>query len=193
MTLIVGCDPSTKKIALVWHDTVTLTSGCVTYKINTASQSMSPASLGRAQDHMDTFVQMLAYMSPTDRQAWVEDPLVGKGGIRSTMVQAYVGGIIRASLHNAGFDVHDVHPSTWKKAVCGTGAAKKPDVARTIKVAWPKVHHLVESDGDLTDAAAIALYGHESLQGRVAAPARRRVPKGRSRPVLRPPRLRKAV
>lgn len=164
MTLIVGCDPSSKKIALVWEETVTRTSKAVALTISKASQTMTPEACARAQDQMTWFTYTMRGIQPDDRHAWVETPLVGRsGGVRATIAQAYVGGIIRASLTNAGFVVHDVHVGTWKKEVVGNGNAKKPDVARRVKVAWPKVWNLVRDDGDLTDAAAIALYGRAVL------------------------------
>lgn len=127
-----------------------------------------PAAIARAMDVMDDFCQQISRVSPHDRFAWIELPLVGRGGVRSTLVQAYIGGIIRGTLHRAGFVVYDVNQSTWKAKVCGNGRSQKEDVLRTVKVAWPKAHVLVEHDGDLTDAAAIALFGTQVL-GRGAA------------------------
>lgn len=164
MTLVVGVDPSSKKIAVVWFETVTRTSGAVALPVSKASQTMNPEACGRAADQMSLFTYTMHEVMPDDRQAWVETPLVGRsGGVRATIAQAYVGGIIRASLTNSGFVVHDVHVGTWKKEVCGNGNAKKPDVARRVKVAWPKVWQLVKDDGDLTDAAAICLHGRTVL------------------------------
>lgn len=171
MSLVVGCDPSAKKIALVAMDTVTktfLTRAYVLYKTG----KQSPESMARALGYMEEFCSELSNVSRHDRFAWVEDPLVGKGGVRSTMVQAYIGGIIRGTLCRSGFTVYGANQSTWKKQVCNNGHAQKPDVERVVKVAWPKVHPYVEHDGDLTDAAAISLYGQQILARSAALAAR---------------------
>lgn len=160
MTLIVGVDPSSKKIAIVASETMTNTVAAWSLIVSKPRETMSPGACARAQDRMDEFVLATARMSPYDRHAWVETPLVASsGGVRATIAQAYIGGIIRASLVNAGFVVHDVHVGTWKKEVVNNGNAKKPDVARAVKTGWAKAWTLVEHDGDLIDAAAICQFG----------------------------------
>lgn len=168
MDLIVGIDPSAKKIAWVGHVptlNVIHTEAAILYK---AGQRQTMATMGLALDKMDDLIGWATQVCPHGGwYAWVEDPLIGRGGAVTTMKQAYIGGIIRGKLHNAGFEVSGVNVSTWKKQVCGNGRADKAAVQYTVKMQWPKCSGLIGNDGDLADAAAIALYGQRSL--RIAA------------------------
>jgi Holliday junction resolvasome RuvABC endonuclease subunit len=193
--LIAGIDPSAKKIAIVaTHPTLNV-SYVQSFMLYKTKETQTPASLGKALDAMDEFLAWAAGVAPQGEQrfAWVEDPLVGRGGVTTTMKQSYVGGIIRATLHNAGFTVYGVNVSSWKKDVLGNGRAQKPAVSAHLKRAWPKVHGLVGSDGDLADAAAINLYGRSVLAKAAlmgpAGPAGGAVPGGRPRTMVRPARL----
>jgi hypothetical protein len=110
-------------------------------------------------------------MAPEDQRfAYVESPLTGRGGIATTMKQAYVGGVIRACLVEAGFTVYDAHPSTWRSTLgmsSGRGrttAVQKIDAFAAVEVRDAKLSRLVAGDGDLTDAAAIALHGVEQVR-----------------------------
>lgn len=162
--LVVGIDPSAKKIAIVAACPLLLVSHVEAFVLYKGTAKQTPESLGRALDAMAQFLVWADQAAPHgERYAWVEDPLVGRGGVITTMKQAFVGGIIRATLVNAGFKVYGVNVSTWKKDVCGTGLAKKPDVLRCVKTQWPKVEPLIGTDGDLADAAAICLYGQSVL------------------------------
>lgn len=160
--LVVGVDPSSKKIALVAYETITRSAYAqshVLYK----SGKQQPSHLGQAVGVMRSFVQWAESVAPSgEKVAWVEDPLVGRGGVRTTMVQAFVGGIIRGMLVDAGFTVHNVNVSTWRARLGikakGTTAIKA-DTRRYVVTAWPKVEGLIGSDADLADAAAICLFG----------------------------------
>lgn len=162
MSLVVGVDPSAKKIALVATDTVTKTFFVYSFVLYKTGKQTTH-SMGVAVGAMEGFIEHLRHVSARDRYAWVEDPVVGRGGVRSTMVQAYISGIVRGTLSQAGFIVYGVNQSTWKKQVCNNGGAQKPDVERVVKVAWPKIHPHVCDDGDLIDAAAINIFGQQVL------------------------------
>lgn len=180
MSLVLGIDPSAKKIAIVATDTLTrvvVAEAYVLYKTG----SQTPESMGRAEMAMTDFLDKVARISPGDRHAYVEQPVLNSVGIASTVKQAHIGGIIRGRLANAGFRVTDVNQSSWKAHVVNNGRADKPDVARVVKVAWPKAWALVEHDGDLTDAAAICRYGIDSLAGQVRSPGAKRQRKGAGR------------
>lgn len=167
MTLVVGIDPSAKKIAIVsTHTTLGTISTHAFPLYEKGTTRQTPAALANALRDMRKFLQWAELIAPqgTRRLAWVENPLVGRGGVGPTVKQAFIGGIIRAVLADGGFEVHDVNVSTWKKEVCGSGAAQKPLVVQTVKQKWPKADALIRGDGDLTDAAAIALYGIEVIE-----------------------------
>lgn len=91
---------------------------------------------------------------------FIEDPVLGRGGFRSTMVQAFTSGAIQGALHEWGATVHRANVSTWKKQAVGKGNAKKPEVAESLRLRWPALFASMGGDQDLCDAASIALYGH---------------------------------
>lgn len=167
MDLIVGVDPSAKKIAWVGYVPVLnilRVEGFVLY----SSGQQTVASLGLALDYVQQMAEWAKQVCPDGSwYAWIEDPLVGRGGASATMKQAFVGGVLRAALHNAGFSVQGVNVSVWKKEVCGSGRAQKPQVKQAIRAEWPKAAVLAGTDSDLADAVAINLFGQRSL--RIAA------------------------
>lgn len=163
--LVVGIDPSARKIAVVATHIVLNVSLAQSFVLYKTSERQTPATLGKALDAMDEFVEWADRVDPNGtRAAWVEDPLVGRGGVRTTMVQSYVGGVVRGSLARAGFEVHNVNVSSWKKAVTGSGKSQKPAVRYAVQQKWPKIMGMVGDDGDLVDAAAICLHGIAAQQ-----------------------------
>lgn len=171
--LIVGIDPSAKRIAIVAHETILKVQAVKTadlYLKGETKQTME--SLGRAVTAMEDFVAWADEVCPSSpRVAWVEDPLVGRGGTTTTVKQSYVGGIIRGVLVASSFQVYGVNVSTWKSQVCGNGRADKRDVSRAVGVRWPKIARLVGDDVDLTDAAAICIYAEECVRKGLAITA----------------------
>lgn len=167
MALVLGIDPSAKKIAVVAIDTVLKVQIVHSYVLYKTGKQTNE-SIGRAYAVMMGMVQTLAPMQRLgESYAYIEAGLsYGHGGNRvaSSIKQAYVSGVVRGTLVHAGYTVRDVQQATWKKAICNNGHADKADVARVVKVAWPKVWSLVEHDRDLIDAAAIAQYGIQELQ-----------------------------
>lgn len=89
--------------------------------------------------------------------AFIEAPIVGRGGVHSTMVQAFLNGILQGVLVSEGYEVELVHPGTWKKALVGKGNAEKADVVRVIRRRWPTISTGFGDDQDLFDAAGILL------------------------------------
>lgn len=95
--------------------------------------------------------------------AFIESPVVGRGGVRSTMVQCFTSGAIQAALHNAGLDSQGANVSSWKKVVTGRGNSTKPEVAKHLRLRWPALHRAAGGNQDIVDAACIALYGQSIL------------------------------
>lgn len=199
MSLVLGIDPSAKKIAVVGFQPET-----GTYRVESrnlypkGATKQTPESLGNAAVFMRDFLAEAQVMaSDGQRFAYVEEPLVGRGGASATIKQAYVGGIIRACLVEAGFKVYSVHPSTWR---AGLGITSKGTAA--IKTATrqrldPKLRGLVGNDGDLVDAGAIALYGADQVRKAALlvppGPDGSGVQGRRPDVVLRPARVRRVV
>ena len=180
MTLIVGIDPSAKKIAIVAAVPILHVSYVSAQMLYKSDQRQTPQSIGKALDVMRDFLEWADGVAPNgERLAWVEDPLVGRGGVVPTIKQAYVGGIIRGTLANAGFKVYGVNQSSWKKAVLGNGRAEKAQIKQHVKAMWPKIAGQIADDSDLADAAAINLYGQtvldrgDAIAGRDADTSRR--------------------
>jgi len=96
--------------------------------------------------------------------AFIESPVVGKGGVRSTMVQCFTSGAIQAALHDAGCQPQGANVSTWKKQVVGRGNATKDEVAKWLRLRRPAIHRAAEGNQDIVDAACIALYGQQLLR-----------------------------
>lgn len=198
MTLVLGCDPSAKKIALVVQEDVLNIHRAEAFILYKGTEKQTPESIHRAMQVMTEFLTGIHGLTTGGRFAWVEQPLVGRGGVSTTMKQAYVGGVIRACLVEAGFTVYDAHPSTWRAGLGINSRGTEPTKAATRQVVaatWPKVMPLVDGDSDLTDAAAIAIYGAEQVRkagvlgatGLAASTVRRTRKRG---DVLRPPRVR---
>jgi Holliday junction resolvasome RuvABC endonuclease subunit len=97
-----------------------------------------------------------------DIEAWVESPIVGRGGVRSTMVQCYTSGAIQGALYDAGILAQSANVSSWKKRVVGKGNATKPEVADFLRLRWPSIFSEAAGNQDIIDAACIALYGQGS-------------------------------
>jgi Holliday junction resolvasome RuvABC endonuclease subunit len=167
--LVVGIDPSSKHLACVAKHPLGHTMAMVKYTLGT---KYSPQSAAEAMDSTLAFIDAIAPMAvpSAPRLAFIEAPLVGRGGVRTTMVQAYVSGVVQSCFVKAGFTVYLVNVQTWKASYCGNGHASKDDVRRAVAGRWPKAARNAGSDGDLIDAAAICDYGSEAAsRGQVLA------------------------
>lgn len=165
MTLFLGIDPSAKRIAIVGYESVTMAQMVAVanlYPKGTTRQT--PESLGVALDFMSHWLAQVALVAPDDRVAYVEKPLVGRGGISATVKQSYVGGIIRGCLAASGFRVYDAQSARWRSELRikakGT-AAIKAETKKVVASRWPKIMQDLGDDADLIDAAGICLYGRE--------------------------------
>lgn len=170
MTLVVGIDPSAKHVAAVGLETITRRFVSSKYRLYEKGQTRQDSrSIHAALVAMRDFTASVEHMAPAgDRIAYVERPLVGRGGVDATMKQSFVGGVIRAWLVEAGFHVYDVNVSTWRKtfgiATKGmTTSQAKAATSRKVRAANPTLWMAVQDDGDLIDAAAIALHGAEKV------------------------------
>lgn len=201
MTLILGCDPSARKVAFVAYETITATFSIHTIRLYAKGETrQSNASLWRCLDSVRDYAAGLVPAAVGQPFAFVEEPLVGGrgGNASSTIKQSYVGGVVRACLVDAGFTVYDVHPSSWRKALGITGtrtAALKAATNQVVRDRLPKIHHEVASDADLVDAAAIVLYGTEQVRqgAALARSAEGGVQGGGPDIVVRTPHVRRRV
>ena len=95
--------------------------------------------------------------------AYIEEPVLGRGGVRSTMVQAFTNGAIQGALHEWGCEVKRANVSSWKKVVVGRGNATKAQVQQSLRFRWPSLYQSISGDEDLCDATSIAIYGRHMV------------------------------
>lgn len=160
--LIVGVDPASTKMAIValFADEFVVSSAPKLGK-------SGGQSCAKAARFTERFVQSLAYEA-NHKFAFVEAPVVGRGGVRSTMVQCFTSGAIQGALHELGFVTEIANVSSWKKRVVGKGNATKPEVAEYLRLRWPSLYARTGGDQDLIDACCIALYGRQIVGARLA-------------------------
>lgn len=168
--LIIGCDLSSKYLAMVAKHPLTPTAAVVKYPLNPRqSDAYSPKAAAEALDCMYEYVESISGMAVpgAPRLAFVEAPVVaGARNLQTTIKQSFVNGVVQAVFVKAGFEVEHVAVSTWKKVVCGNGSADKTQVASSIRRQWPVVHNAAEGDQDIIDAAAVCLYGQAVVNDR---------------------------
>lgn len=162
--MVVGIDPSTFHVAICVTDL--LLDGTVELKkhiLRTQKQVMDQVVVADAY----RIARQLGDTLPTNRTvyAFLELPVVGaRGGVQTALKLGYVNGALQAGLIEAGFEVHLVQNTEWKKEVVGSGSAKKPAIASAIQRLWPKAHGICSGDQDLLDACGINLHGARALR-----------------------------
>lgn len=170
MTLIVGCDPASTRLAFVARATGGITFASVKY---TLGKRYAPECAGEAMDATLAFLDGISTMAPSGaaRVAFVESPTGGSRlNIQALAKQAFVSGVVQACLVKCGYTVHLVPPTTWKSAVVGNGHASKDEIVRTVAGRWPKLSKVISNDTDLNDAAAICVFGEQVVRrGQVLA------------------------
>ena len=97
-----------------------------------------------------------------------ELPVLGRGGVRSTMVQCFTSGAVQATLYERQCPTYPVNVSSWKKAVVGKGNADKREVGEYLRLRWDALYQSASGNQDVYVASAIALYGRQFLEQRVA-------------------------
>lgn len=161
--LVVGVDPASAKMALV----AMCNGEFVVQSYNKLGKSGGPACHA-AMAKTEQFIRSLPHWEYHHRFAYIEAPVVGRGGVRTTMVQCFTSGAIQGVLHGLGFVTEVANVSSWKKRVVGKGNATKPEVAEHLRLRWPSLYARTGGDQDLIDACCIALYGRELAGARVA-------------------------
>ena len=193
-TVVLGIDPSSRKFAAVWS----VNDGppkAHTYVSKDDDLNVRCLEMYRISRKLYRF---LASQYPMDDiYVFMEDPVLGRGGARSTIVQAKVNGAIAAGLLNAGaLKVTQVNNSAWKKRVVGKGNAGKPEIKAWAKQYWRQLFVLANNgkDQDLIDAGCIMRHG-QHVVGLLERLRRQRATEARATATTRrpPPRLRRKV
>lgn len=153
-TILIGLDPSSRKIALVYTD---LSLDDLHVRAFPLPQAVIPA-LALAYRLTRRFVRR--FTSKGHRVVlWIEEPVVGKGGAYATIKQSKVHGAIVAGAVAGGAEVDTVQNSTWKKTVTGKGNNSKVQVAQWVRKNWKTLSTLAGPDQDLIDAGCIMAHG----------------------------------
>ena len=97
----------------------------------------------------------------------IEEPVVGRGGAYTTIVQAKVHGACVAGAIQSGFvaNVWAVQSSSWKKNICGAGNISKDKIPGWMKANW-RLAYDKTSTPDEIDAACIAQWGYGFANGK---------------------------
>lgn len=157
---LIGVDPSSKKLAAV---------------ITLSDQSMPEIWSRSLADNISRkcfwahrWIKMLvtSYVKRGYEVVFfIEDPVVGRGGAHSTIVQARVNGAaLSGAVMGGAKEIHTANNARWKKIVVGKGSASKPDIKKWCRIEWPVLFRLANGDQDLCDAAGINAYGDHVLK-----------------------------
>lgn len=160
-TVAVGCDPSSRKIALV-YDIVNQGEEELRSKVIELPQAVIPA-LALAYKATRRFVKSIRDKGYRVVLC-IEEPVVGKGGAYATIKQSKVHGAIVAGAVAGGAEVDAVQNSTWKKIVTGKGNNSKVQVAQYVRKNWKNLSSLAGPDQDLIDAGCIFDYARKQVE-----------------------------
>lgn len=159
--IIVGCDPSSKKLAF---SGVNSDIGIRKHTFAILGSRWEPENALSAYANTQDFISTLITPGiPTIGSAYIEEPVIGANR-RAGIVQAYVAGAVMAAMADYGLDVVTCQSSEWKKAIIGKGNANKEEVKEGLIAYYaannlPPLTKTVLRDQDMIDAAAIFEYG----------------------------------
>lgn len=188
-TVVIGIDPSSQKVAVIYtvddgppHAWVSKTKlQDINERCAYFYRRVRAFCRGIAADYPDAEVHV-----------FLEDPVLGRGGARSTIVQSKVNGAIAAAVLNSGVTkkVHQVNNQQWKKRVVGSGNAGKPQIKAWAAQYWKKLHIVADNgkDQDLIDAGGINRHG-AAIVGLLERLRKHRLAEARTKPLRR--RIRK--
>lgn len=176
MTLIIGLDPSSRKLAFVVTGPAIESSQVDFIRVTKIVQRCRAAT-----DAVHRLIERYAWMDGA-KYVFIESPVyTARAGARSLIPQATVfGAILAAFARHHQYIVEPVNNTVWKKGIVGSGNASKRDVGVAVEHLWPSIYRTIAGDQDLLDAAAIALYGKELLRKGASPPSSaRRMAKAR--------------
>ena len=155
-----GVDPSSKKLAgvaspldgsdpIYWHRV--LPNESIEVRCLSAYKS-ARAVIRRIQREFDA-----------DRVGvFMEAPLVGRGGVKTTVVQSKVQGAVLAGFISAGAEwAREANASRTKKQTIGKGNADKADIMLWVEETYPDIFEDIDGDQDLADAC---MHWHAGLE-----------------------------
>lgn len=155
--VFIGIDPASTKVAFM-----ALYGDAYMVEVHQRLGKSGGQSCANAWHVTKQFVEAVRVAFPdTKIVATIESAVVGRGGVRTTMVQCYTAGAIMGALHDEGIVTQIANVSSWKKRVVGRGNATKEDVSKWLRLRWPDFFSATRGNQDLVDATCIALYGQQ--------------------------------
>lgn len=156
VSVVIGIDPSSRKLAAV----ISVIGDEKNVEIITKPLPQDkPTSCLLAFEWARVLVEK--HSPRGDVYAFIELPVLGRGGPGSTIPQAQVNGALLAGLQMAGAIVTPVNNSRVKKEVIGRGNANKDDIRQWVHDTWNDLYVKIEKDQDLCDSAMIYQYGSQ--------------------------------
>ena len=146
--LVLGIDPSSKKLAVVYS--VLGKENEVKFKTKKLPQE-KPEACSIAYEWLKGFIEDIRGDIPTkDIYVFIELPVLGRGGAGSTIPQAQINGAILAGAFSTGANVVPVNNVRVKKEVIGKGNANKDAIKAWLSVAWSGLYKFIHEDQDLS-------------------------------------------
>lgn len=165
MTVVLGVDPSTKKLAV----TITHLENPDSFEMVTIRLPENrPDACATAFRELSNLILELKEETGQPVYVYQEAPVIGRGGPRPTIAQAQVGGAAMAAVAECRGFLFLVNNSTWKKTALGRGNLSKPEIGVELRKVWPEAWKEAAGDLDLIDSAAINLFGEKRLRLRLA-------------------------
>lgn len=160
---VIGIDPASSKLAMV----ALSSSGDFVSVYNPKMGKSGGQSCANAMKTTRAFLESIPEEFGMISMAFIEAPIVGRGGVKTTMVQCFTSGAVQGVLHEEGISTQVANVSSWKKRVVGKGNATKEEVAEFLRLRWPSLYGHSKGNQDLIDASCIALYGQSIIAGRM--------------------------
>lgn len=156
--LLAGIDASTRRVAIVSSRPDGSDSDYHVIEVRRSKDPFSPAHLVQIEHEVWRWISKRGIESVV-----IESPVVGRGGVLTALKLAYaIGAVQIGAAKGASESVNLVNVQSWKRSVVGNGNATKEDVGKAVAKRWPAMFKQVAGDLDLTDAAAICIYGHQA-------------------------------
>jgi len=159
--IFIGVDPSTFHVAIVARSSGGKLLHCRKEHMRTAKEPFVPQTIANAADMLYTTLAEIAEQRDDPLSVYIEQPLVGRGGVRTTVNMSMVVGSLVTAARWGGATTHVVNVQTWKASVVRRqfANATKGEVADAIKALWPEAYEAAGGDQDLIDASSISFYG----------------------------------
>lgn len=159
--LIVGIDPSSRKLAII--------TSMVDGSLIKRHVILLPAQKEQVTCTM-VYTRLRNLLKDSQKAGY--DPRVfierevyvpGKGGIKAVIPQSQVQGAVLAATGSLDIPIERVSNTSWKKDVTGKGSNSKAQIRSWLSQYWRNAYDVAQGDQDLIDAACINRYGAKTF------------------------------